>query len=371
MTMPSARSAAATSLCLAAALVSAIPTAAQDPSPAQVDAIFQEFDRSDSPGCVLGVYRDGELVYESGYGMANLDWGIEIDPSTVFYVGSVSKQFTAAAIALLARGGQLSLGDDIRKFLPELPEYDATVTVGHLVHHTGGMMDMYAAMMDSGMNIFDPIENAEAIDVLASKPLDFVPGDRFSYSNGGYFLLSQIVERVSGMSFTDFTTTNIFEPLGMSDTHFHGDAGHIVSRRAMSYEAGDSGEYRQNYVSTFGFVGQGGLYTTVGDLIKWDRNFYESRVGGAGFRGFVETPGVLNDGEAIDYAFGLRHAEYRGQPTVGHSGGMMGFRAYMERFPEQHFTVSALCNQGEINPGALSRKVADLYLADVLDPDSK
>ncbi|MDH3732005.1 MAG: beta-lactamase family protein [Gemmatimonadota bacterium] len=356
----------AASACLALTM----PLAAQDPSPAQIDAVFADFDAASSPGCALGVYRDGELVYEKGYGMANLDWGIEIDPSTVFYVGSVSKQFTAAAIALLARGGQLSLNDDIREFLPELPEYDTPVTVGHLVHHTGGMMDMYAAMMDSGMNIFDPIENGEAVEVLASKPLDFEPGDRFSYSNGGYFLLSQIVERASGMSFTEFTTTNLFEPLGMGDTHFHGDAGHIVPRRAMSYEGGNSGELRQNYVSTFGFVGQGGLYTTVGDLIKWDRNFYESRVGGAGFTEFVETRGVLNGGETIDYAFGLRHAVYRGQHTVGHSGGMMGFRAYMERFPDQRFTVSALCNQSEIDPGVLARKVADLYLADVLESGS-
>ncbi len=340
---------------------------AQDPTPDKVDAVFSGI-AGDGPGCAVGVYRDGDLVFEKGYGMANLDWGVEVDPSTVFYVGSVSKQFTAAAIALLARGGRLSLEDDVRKWIPELPEYPSTVTVEHLVHHTGGIMDMYAAMMDSGMNIYDPIDAEEAIAVLASKPLDFAPGERWSYSNGGYFLLAQIVERASGMSFTEFTTRNIFEPLGMTDTHFHSDPGHVVPRRAMSYEAHDSGEIKQNYVSTFAFVGQGGLYTTVGDLIKWDRNFYESRVGGAGFREFMETTGVLNDGGAVDYAFGLRHDEYRGQATVGHSGGMMGFRAYMERFPDQRLTVATLCNQSQINPGELSRRVADLFLADVLEP---
>lgn len=343
--------------------------AAQDPTPQQIDAVFSGLDR-DGPGCAVAVYRDGDLVFERGYGMANLDWGIEIDPSTVFYVGSVSKQFTAAAIALLARGGRLSLDDDVRKWIPELPEYPATVTVGHLVHHTGGIMDMYAAMLDSGMNIYDPIGADEAIEVLASKPLDFEPGERWSYSNGGYFLLSRIVERASGMSFTEFTTRNIFEPLGMGDTHFHSDPGHIIPRRAMSYEADEAGNMKQNYVSTFAFVGQGGLYTTVGDLIEWDRNFYESRVGGAGFREYMETTGVLNSGEAVDYAFGLRHDEYRGQATVGHSGGMMGFRAYLERFPDQHVTVATLCNQSQINPGELSRRVADLFLADVLEPGS-
>jgi CubicO group peptidase (beta-lactamase class C family) len=356
------------SLCLTTAGPAAL--SAQDPSPAAIDAIFAAYDRNDSPGCVLGVYRDGELIYEKGYGMANLDWGVPIDPSTVFYVGSVSKQFTAASIALLVRGGELSLDDDVRKFLPELPEYTSPVTVGHLVHHTGGMRDMYAAMLGSGMNIYDPIDNEEAVRVLAAQELDFAPGDRFSYSNGGYFLLAQIVERVSGMTFTEFTTLNIFEPLGMGDTHFHSDPGHIVERRAMSYEGVDSGQIKQNYVSTFGFVGQGGLYTTVGDLIKWDRNFYESRVGGVGFTELMETSGTLNDGETIDYAFGLMHSEYRGQRVVGHSGGMMGFRAFLERFPDQHFSVSALCNAAEINPGALVRKVVDLYLADVLEPAS-
>ena len=300
--------------------------------------------------------------------MANLGWGIPIDPSTVFYVGSVSKQFTAASIALLVRGGRLSLDDDVRDYIPELPEYPTTVTIGHLVHHTSGVRDIYAAMSDAGMNIYDPIDDEEALEVLAARDLDFTPGERFSYSNGGYFLLAQIVERVSGMSFTEFTSRNIFEPLGMSDTHFHSDPGHIVPRRAMSYEGVGSEDVRQNYVSTFGFVGQGGLYTTAGDLSAWDRNFYESRVGGAGFTEMMETRGTLEGGDPIDYAFGLMHATYRGQRVVGHSGGMMGFRAFMERYPDQRFSAAALCNGSEIDPADLVRRVVDLYLADVLEP---
>lgn len=339
-----------------------------DPSPAEIDGIFAEWDRDDSPGCALGVYRDGEMVYEAGYGMANLDWGIPIEPSTVFYVGSVSKQFTAASIALLVRGGRLALDDDIREYIPELPAYDPPVTIDHLLHHTGGIPDMYRAMDAAGMSAYDPIDADEAISVLASQPLDFPPGDQFRYSNGGYFLLAQIVERASGMSFTEFTSENIFEPLGMSDTHFHGDAGHVIPRRAMSYERADSGEIKQNYSSTFSFVGQGGLYTTVGDLIRWDRNFYESRVGGPGFREVLETRGRLNDGETIPYAFGLTHGEYRGTPVVGHTGGMMGFRAVLLRLPEHRFSVATLCNQSETDPSELARGVLDLYLGNELDP---
>jgi len=344
------------------------PGAQTDPAPADIDAIFARWDQPDSPGCALGVYRDGQIVYENGYGMANLDWGIPIDPATVFYVGSVSKQFTAASILLLARGGELSLDDDIRTYLPELPVYDAPVTIRHLLHHTGGMRDMYRTMTAEGVDIFDIVSDAEALELLARQPLDFPPGEKFSYSNGGFFLLAQIVARVSGMSFHDFTTTNLFEPLGMGDTHFHDDPGHIVRARAMSYETDESGELKQNYVSTFDFVGQGGLYTTVEDLIKWDQNFYENRVGGAGFTEAMLTRGELTNGEKIPYALGLMHMDYRGQKVIDHAGGMMGFRADLVRFPDQHFSVSALCNHSDINPSELARRVADLYLANVLEP---
>ena len=351
------------------------PATAGGPTPASVDAIFAEFNSPGSPGCVLGVYQDGAISYSKGYGMANLDWDIPIDPSTVFYVGSVSKQFVATSIALLARGGALSLDDDIRQYLPQLPEYSSPVTIRHLVHHTGGMRDLYRAQRESGLDMFTPLSEEEAIQVLANMPLDFEPGEQFSYSNGGYFLLTQIVERVSGMSFREFSHVNIFEPLGMGDSHFHDDAGHIVKGRAMSYEAdGETGEARQNYISTFNRVGPGGLYTTIGDLVKWDQNFYENGVGGPGFTEYMLTPGKLNDGEvaALDtgaYAFGLMNMDYRGQSVVDHSGGMMGFRADLLRFPEMHFSVAVLCNSSNINPSELTRRVADLYLSDILDQE--
>jgi CubicO group peptidase (beta-lactamase class C family) len=336
------------------------------PSPASIDAIFAEWDSPDSPGCVLGVFRDGLIVYSKGYGMANLDWGVPIEPSTVFYVGSVSKQFVATSIAMLDRREAFSLDDDIRRYLPELREYSSPVTIRHLVHHTGGIRGLYRAQLDSGFGVYTPLSEEEAIAVLADKPLDFEPGDRFSYSNGGYFLLAQIVERVSGMSFNQFTRANIFEPLGMGDSHFHDDPGHVVKRRAMSYEVDDeTGEARQNYISTFNRVGPGGLYTTIGDLAQWDQNFYVSRVGGPGFTDYMLTRGTLNNGESIPYAFGLKHTDYRGLKVIDHAGGMMGFRADLVRFPGRHFSVAALCNSSNINPSALTRRVADLYLSDL------
>lgn len=356
----------------AACAQSPVPAPAVGPSNEAIDAIFAQWDRPDSPGCVVGVYQDGQIVYSSGYGMANLDWGIPIEPSTVFYVGSVSKQFVATSIAILDRGGALSLDDDIRDHLPELPEYSTTVTIRHLVHHTGGMRDLYRAQLESGLDVFTPLSEHEAVEVLSNMPLDFQPGEQFSYSNGGYFLLAQIVERVSGMSFNEFTRANIFEPLGMGDSHFHDDPGHVIQGRAMSYEVDEeSGEVRQNYISTFNRVGPGGLYTTVGDLVKWDQNFYESRVGGPGFTEYMLTRGELNSGEAIPYAFALMHMDYRGQKVVDHSGGMMGFRADLVRFPDHHFSVSVLCNSSNINPSELTRRVADVYLSDVLAGDAE
>ena len=339
--------------------------ALDEPSAAKVDAIFAEWDREDSPGCALGVIREGRFIYQKGYGTANLDWDIPIATSTVFYVGSVSKQFTAASVALLVRDGRISLEDDIRTHLPEMPEYEAPVTVRHLIHHTSGVRDLYAVMDLAGLRVADVLSDDEALKLLArQRSLNFEPGAEYLYSNGGYFLLSEIVERASGKSLHEYASARIFGPLGMTDTHFHDDASHIVERRAMSYAPDGEGGFEQNYLGNFDKVGAGGLYTTVNDLLAWDENFYENRIGGDAFTEFLLERGVLNGGEKLDYAFGIRDTEYQGLRMVAHSGSMMGFRADFIRFPEQRFSVACLCNLGSITPAELTRKVAHLYLAE-------
>lgn len=307
--------------------------------------------------------RAGRVVYESGYGYANLDWAEPITPSTVFYAGSVSKQFTAAAVALLVREGRLSLDDDVREYFPEMPDYGSPVKIRHLLHHTSGIGDTYRLMREAGVNVAGVFSDSQTVALIASQPaLDFEPGNRYRYSNGGYFLLAELVERVAGQSLREFTRLRIFEPLGMDDSHFHDRPGHIVVRRAMSYgAAGDTG-YVQTYMSNFDKVGAGGLYTTVRDLARWDAEYYAETLGGPGFRDLLLSRGVLNDGETIPYAFGLRHDEHRGERTVGHSGSMMGFKAYLLRLPDRPLTVATLCNLGDIDPGSLSRRVADLYI---------
>jgi CubicO group peptidase (beta-lactamase class C family) len=344
----------------------AAPVSGQDPTNQQIDSVFAEFDRPGSVGCALGVARNGEFLDKTGYGYANLDWDIPITATTVFYVGSVSKQFTAAAIVLLSQEGRLSLDDDIREFLPEMPAYDLPVTIRHVIHHTSGIPDMYRVMTENGLTTWNRFSREEALELLSHQELDFPPGERYQYSNGGYFALSMIVERASGKTLREYTQEKIFEPLGMSDTHFHDDPVHIVERRAMSYmekiEEGKEIEYYQSYQGNFALPGAGGLYTTVEDLLKWDRNFLDNQLGDSTFLDIMHTKGVLNSGEVLDYAFAIREDEHRGLKTLGHTGSFMGFKAYYIRFPEQRFSTWVLCNMGQIVPQELGLTVAELYL---------
>ncbi|HEY6402847.1 MAG TPA: serine hydrolase domain-containing protein [Blastocatellia bacterium] len=334
----------------------------------KVDKLFAQWDKPDSPGCALGVIKDGKLVYKRGYGSANLDYNAPLSPESVFYIASTSKQFTAASILLLVRRGRVSLDDDIRKYFPELPRYEAPITVNHLVHHTSGVRDYLELMGMAGRKMDEPFGNEEAVELIArQKGLNFKPGERFLYSNSNYVLMAEIVRRVSGNSLREFADENIFRPLGMTNTHFNDDRTAVVKNRVISYAPINNGRFRQ-FIKTIEAMGDGNLLTTVEDLAKWDRNFYDNKVGGDGFSLQMLTRAKLNSGEEISYAFGLGTDEYKGLKAVAHGGGFMGFRTEMIRFPEQRFTVICLCNVAAANPGALARQVADIYLADQIKP---
>jgi CubicO group peptidase (beta-lactamase class C family) len=335
---------------------------------ARVDSVFAEYDRTDSPGCALGVIRDGELIYARGYGMANLDLGAAITPASVFRIGSTSKQFTAAAVVLAAQNGELSLDDDIRKYLPEIPEYDRRISIRDLLHHVSGIRDYLGLMYLAGLRDDDWYSEEEALAmVVRQKAPNFEPGSEFLYSNSGYFLLSQIVERASGLTLREYAQQHIFRPLGMTHTHFHDDHNEVVANRASGYAPAPDGGFRIS-MTNLDMVGDGGVFTTVEDLLLWDRNFYEPRVGGEEFLRTMLRRGVLTGGDTLDYALGLGHALYRGLPTVQHGGAFVGFRAQMIRFPEQRFSVICLCNLATANPTELAERVADVYLADLLEP---
>jgi CubicO group peptidase (beta-lactamase class C family) len=336
----------------------------------RVDALFAEWDNPGSPGCALGIIREGQLVYARGYGMGNLDYNVPLTPNSVFYIASTSKQFTAASIVLLAQRGILSLEDDIRKYLPEIPRYDHPIAIRHLVHHTSGLRD-YLTLMDlAGKSHEDYFDLADAIESLArQKGLNFPPGEQYLYCNSGYVLLAEIVKRASGQSLREFAQEAIFGPLGMTATHFDDDHKTVVKNRVVSYGCRKGGGF-QRYLKSFDAVGSGGLLTTINDLFLWDRNFYDQRLGGSNFISHMLTRGRLNNGRALNYAFGLEHGEYRGLKTVAHPGSMLGFRTQMLRFPKQRFSVICLANLDTINPGRLAHQVADIYLADTFAVDS-
>jgi CubicO group peptidase (beta-lactamase class C family) len=330
-----------------------------------VDSIFSGVNRVDGPGCALGVYRAGTIVYANGYGLANLEHGVRITPQTDFYIASTSKQFTAASIALLAEAGRLDLNAPIRRWFPELPAYTDSVTVLDLVHHTSGIRDYLTLWGQAGKSFGDDISEDDALaSIVRQKALDFRPGTRWSYSNSGYFLLSVLVRRVTGKSLRQFSDSAIFQPLGMTHTHFHDDRMMVVPNRAEGYEpkiGGGWAEHRTGYA----LVGDGGLHTTVEDLARWDANFYDNKLGkgGPAFIEAITTPGTLRGNRPMNYAFGLMREEYRGLPVVAHGGAFIGFRASLTRYPSRRLSVAILCNDYNVNPDLLVTKVADLYLA--------
>ena len=332
---------------------------------ANVDAVFAMYASPQSPGCVVGVAQNGELVLSRGYGMADLDNRLPLSAGTVMNAASMAKQFTAASIVLLASDGVLSLDDDVRKFVPELPDYGSKITLRHLIHHTSGVRN-YFQLMGLKRTSFDSVQtdNDRLSLISRQRALNFAPGTDHEYSNSGFFLLSQVIKRVTGKSLRAFADERLFRPLGMTNTHFHDDRHMAVSNRAVSYGMGPGGVRRADFVNFEG-VGDVGLMTTVEDLARWDRNFYDNRLG----RGLVDTlltRGRLTSGAALDYAFGLYHGKYRGLATIGHGGAFMGFGSHMLRFPEARFTSIVLCNIATANAERLAQQVADIYLSERL-----
>lgn len=336
---------------------------------ARVDKVFAKWDNYNSPGCAVGVYRDGRTVYLHGYGMADLDHDARIEPSTVFHVASMSKQFTAASVEMLSLEGKLSLDDPARKYIPELPDFGVPITIRQLIHHTSGLRDQWDLLEIAGWRYsLDLITNNDVLTLISrQKALNFPPGSRYMYCNTGYTLLGEIVKRVSGESLRDYTTHHIFEPLGMNHTHFRDNHAELVRGMAIGYvPAGGTFEIS---ITNFDTVGATSLLTTVEDLQNWDENFYNPRVGGPPLLQEMLKTGKLNTGEALKYASGLNVTTYRGLPGVDHAGADAGYRSDMIRFPEQHFTAAVLCNVGTANPSDLAQKVAVIYLGDKMQPE--
>jgi CubicO group peptidase (beta-lactamase class C family) len=334
-----------------------------------VDEIFVDLTKAGSPGCALGVYRDGKMVYSKGYGLANPEQNVPITPQSVFDIGSTSKQFTAASILLLEKQGKLAINDDVRKYIPELPDYGQKVTILHLLNHTSGLRDYLTLMNLAGIHIDGVTTDEDALQIISrQKALNFAPGSDWLYSNTGFFLLSVIVKRVSGKTLREFAEESIFTPLAMTHTQFRDDHTSLIANRALAYDAKEkSAGYRLN-VSYFEQTGDGAVHTSVEDLLKWDENFYSGQIGGKDFLTEIQEQGKLNTGKVLDYAKGLFVQDYRGLHTVSHGGSWGGYRAELLRFPEQHFSVACLCNLGSARPSNRAHRVADVYLGSLMKP---
>jgi CubicO group peptidase (beta-lactamase class C family) len=339
----------------------------------RIDAIFSQWDKPDSPGCILALIQNGEFRYKRGYGMADLERNVPISADSLFDLGSTGKQFTAMIIAILASQGKLNLDDPIRKHLPEMHACTDRVSIRHLVHHTSGIRDYLTLMNLRGM-IFENLYSEELLFDLITRQtgLNFEPGSEFLYSNSGYFLLGTIAARVTGKHLVELIQEYILTPLGMTHTTTNQDFRPIVRNRALSYEAGKTEGEFINALALSGGTGDGALLSCVDDLFLWDRNFYNNKLNNAqpDLLDQMHTTGRLNTGKSIQYAFGLFIDTYKGQKRVSHGGSWAGYRAEMMRFPEQRATLICISNLGSTNPTELCEQVADIVLEDVLTPEA-
>jgi CubicO group peptidase (beta-lactamase class C family) len=334
----------------------------------EIDRIFAHFN-NDTPGAALAVVKDGKIVYKQGYGMANLEYDIPINPSSIFHVASITKQFADMCIVLLQQQGKLSFDDDIRKYIPEAPDFGDKITIRHLVHHISGLRDQWVLFSLSGWRASDVKTQEDVINFVSNqKELNFKPGDEYTYCNTGYTLLAEIVERVSGKSLREFADENIFKPLGMNNTHVHDDHLEIVKYRTFAYVPRRDG-FRIS-IPVFDTYGATSLFTTVEDLAIWSDNFYHKKIGGeTGIKQMLEK-GKLNNGEELDYAFGLSHGNYKGLRTVGHGGSDAGYRAQFTMYPDQRTAIIVLSNVSNGNPNGLVRQVTDIVLEDfIVEPE--
>jgi CubicO group peptidase (beta-lactamase class C family) len=341
----------------------------------KVDTIFSEFATDQGPGCSVGVIQDGQYALRRSYGMANLQHGVPLDSSSVFRIASVSKQFTAMSILLLAEQGKLSLDDDVHKYLPDLMDYGHTVTIRQMLHHIAGMAD-YGDSPELFPNANgeefrwgneDYLSIPEFYNKVKKVPLKHEPGTKFLYSNFAYFLLGQVVEAASGKSLRDYAGENIFTPLGMTHTQFNDDVNRVIEKEAYGYRKKEDGEF-ELYMTNLSYVGDGGIYTSIDDFLAWDQNYYANRLGKADPQliSTMQTPGPLTrvkeEGKETQYAMALELSDFEGHQRISHSGSWVAFSTYYARIPDLKFSVVTFCNSSEASAPGLAEKVIHAYL---------
>ena len=329
----------------------------------QMDQIFAEWNKPQTPGVSVAIVKDGRILFKKGYGNANLEYNISNKSTTVFEIASVSKQFTAFDILLLQEQGKLSLDDDVRKFIPELPDYGNIITLKHLLYHTSGIRDEMDLLCMSGWRLDDVINHEQIINLVCrQKELNFLPGAEYRYSNTGYTLLAEVISRVSGQTFSEFTHDHIFKPVGMINTLVNDNFEKTVNNIAYSYYP-DSNGYKKKVLSS-AKVGSSGILTNAEDLILWTLNFENPKAGSKDLIEKMNTRGILNNGDTISYAMGQDVNQYNGLTVIDHAGAIAGYRSLLARFPDQHFSLILLSNNASFDPQSTAIKIVDVYLKD-------
>ena len=346
------------------------------PQKTEIDRVFAHFD-STTPGAALAIVVNGGIIYKQGYGMSNLEYDIPITPSSIFQVGSIAKQFTAMCFILLVQQGKVSIDDDIRKYIPEVPDFGETITVRHLLYHTSGLRDQWHLFALAGWRDSDVKTQSDVIDLVKrQKELNFKPGEEFLYCNTGYTLLAEIVERVSGQSLREFSDEQIFKPLGMKNTHFIDNHLEIIKNRTYAYAPQSGGGYIINNPVCDNY-GPTSLYTTVEDLALWIDNFSYKRVGGEEGLDILLTRGSLNSGEGLYFALGVVHATHKGMKAIASGGHHAGYRAECVMFPEYGISIIVFSNTSNANlsngnPNDLLFQVADIFCVDyIVEPEQQ
>lgn len=333
------------------------------PTSTEIDAVFSNYSSLETPGAAVAVVHKGKIVFTQGYGSANLEYDIPITSKTIFHAASVSKQFTVFATLLLEEDGKLSLDDDVRKHLPEVPDFGKKITLRHLASHTSGLRDQWELLSMAGWRLDDVITDEHILRIVSKqKELNFEPGAEYLYSNTGFTLLAEVVSRVSGKTFADFTQERIFKPLAMVNSQFYDDHEKIVKNRAYSYRQTRDGNYFKSVLS-YANVGATSLFTTVEDMTHWTVNFQNPKVGSKRLISKMNTLAKLNNGETFGGALGQFVNQHNGLNQIQHGGADAGYRAYVGRFPDQDFAVVVLSNHSRFNPPRAALSVADLYLS--------
>jgi CubicO group peptidase (beta-lactamase class C family) len=354
-------------LFLISILVAVTKTFAQslpDSTVSKINKLFTLWDKKNSPGCAVAIVRNDSVLFAKGYGMANLEYDIPIEPGTIFHMASVSKQFTAFAVVLLAKQGKLQLDDDIHKYLSWFPDLKEKITIRNLLNHTSGIRDQWQLLAISGTRLDDVITQEHIVKILSKQQaLNFKPGEQYSYSNSGFTMLAEIVRSVTGQSLRQFTDSAIFKPLGMTNTHFHDDYEEIVKNRSYSYYKTDSVHFA-NSILSYSNAGATSLFTNLNDLSKWIMNFYTHKVGDQKDIDQLTQKGKLNNGKELNYALGITSDIYKGWKQFSHGGADAGYRTHLTVFPDLKMGFAVFSNLGDVNAGRKVYQVADLFITD-------